>query len=87
MSWASDREKSRSEDIDYCLMGIFDVNMLLLSGEGGEKAFYRLQLVIIKQSDDESIFAWDNLGSYYPRGPLAPSPQFFQNSGDIEVDL
>ena len=86
MSWASDRETSRAEDITYSLMGIFDVNMPLIYGEGGEKAFYRLQSEIIKQSDDESIFAWDNLGSYYPCGPLAPSPQFFQNSGDIEVD-
>lgn len=30
MSWAAKRETSRTEDIAYCLMGIFDVNMPLL---------------------------------------------------------
>jgi hypothetical protein len=68
MSWVSRRQTSRSEDMAYCLLGIFDVNMPLLYGEG-KKAFFRLQFEIIKQSDDESIFAWvanplsDRLGS------------------------
>jgi hypothetical protein len=57
MSWASRRKTTRLEDTAYCLMGLFDVNMPLLYGEG-EKAFYRLQLEIIKNSSDESIFAW-----------------------------
>lgn len=55
MSWASRRYTTRIEDEAYCLMGIFDVNMPLIYGEG-EKAFKRLQLEIIKSSDDESIF-------------------------------
>ena len=38
MSWASRRVTTRDEDIAYCLLGIFDVNMPLLYGEG-EKAF------------------------------------------------
>lgn len=38
MSWACDRETTRKEDIAYCLMGLFDVNMPMLYGEG-EKAF------------------------------------------------
>lgn len=41
----------------YCLLGIVDVNMLLLYGEGGVKAFDRLQLKILQQSNDESSFA------------------------------
>ena len=57
MSWVSKRKISRSEDIAYCMLGLFDVNMPLLYGEGGIKAFMRLQLEIIKQSDDELIFA------------------------------
>jgi Heterokaryon incompatibility protein (HET) len=57
MSWASRRETTREEDIAYCLMGIFDVNMPLLYGEG-EKAFLRLQEAIINTTDDHSIFAW-----------------------------
>jgi hypothetical protein len=41
MSWAAKRQTTRIEDVAYCLMGIFDVNMPLLYGEG-EKAFIRL---------------------------------------------
>jgi hypothetical protein len=43
MSWASDRETTRPEDLAYCLLGIFGVNMPLLYGEG-ERAFLRLQV-------------------------------------------
>lgn len=34
MSWVSDRSATRVEDIAYSLMGLFDVNMPLLYGEG-----------------------------------------------------
>jgi hypothetical protein len=34
MSWAAGRETTRIEDLAYCLLGIFDVNMPLLYGEG-----------------------------------------------------
>ncbi|KAH0547710.1 hypothetical protein FGG08_000199 [Glutinoglossum americanum] len=57
MSWASDRETTRVEDVAYCLLGIFNVNMPLLYGEG-KKAFIRLQEEIIKSCDDDSILAW-----------------------------
>lgn len=57
MSWASNRKTTRVEDMAYCLLGIFDVNMPLLYGEG-EKAFTRLQEEIIKTSHDESVLAW-----------------------------
>ena len=58
MSWASRRVCTREEDMAYCLLGIFEINMPLLYGEGGSRAFRRLQLEILKTSDDESIFAW-----------------------------
>ncbi|KAI2464777.1 heterokaryon incompatibility protein-domain-containing protein [Annulohypoxylon bovei var. microspora] len=58
MSWASNRKTSRVEDIAYSLLGIFDINMPLIYGEG-KKAFRRLQEEIIKiRFDDHSIFAW-----------------------------
>jgi Heterokaryon incompatibility protein (HET) len=57
MSWASRRTTTRLEDMAYCLMGLFDVNMPLLYGEG-TKAFIRLQEEILKNSNDQSIFAW-----------------------------
>ena len=86
MSWMSKRKTSRSEDMAYCMLGLFDVNMPLLYGEGGSKAFMRLQLEIIKQSDDESIFAWTlpKESVLEPWGLLAPWPTCFTGSGDIE---
>jgi hypothetical protein len=57
MNWASKRETTRLEDMAYCLLGIFDINMPLLYGEGN-KAFIRLQEEIIRSSVDLSIFGW-----------------------------
>ncbi|UJO24949.1 Vegetative incompatibility protein HET-E-1 [Fulvia fulva] len=87
MYWASRRRTTRTEDIAYCLLGLFDVNMSLLYGEGA-KAFTRLQEAIIAQSDDETIFAWTALvestknpwsaqQGLAPRGMLANSPAEF----------
>ena len=83
MSWASKRETSRIEDTAYCLLGLFNVNMPLLHGEG-RKAFIRLQHEIIKQSNDDSIFAWtaDLKVSY--SGMLARWPTDFTNSKDVQ---
>ena len=92
MSWASRRKTSREEDMAYCLLGLFAVNMPLLYGEGAEKAFYRLQTEIMKVTDDESLFAWTHArpASMFewtlPRlAPclLAASPEYFADSGDI----
>ncbi|KAF3808929.1 Vegetative incompatibility protein HET-E-1 [Colletotrichum gloeosporioides] len=58
MSWASGRETTRQEDLAYCLLGMFGVNMPMLYGEG-KKAFLRLQQEIIKTTNDLSIFAWE----------------------------
>jgi hypothetical protein len=41
MSWAAHRLTTREEDMAYSLLGLFEVNMPLLYGEG-EKAFIRL---------------------------------------------
>ncbi|KAI1429098.1 heterokaryon incompatibility protein-domain-containing protein [Xylaria sp. FL1777] len=57
MSWAASRNTTRIEDQAYSLMGIFDVNMPLIYGEG-RKAFLRLQQEILRVSDDQSLFAW-----------------------------
>ena len=81
MSWASKRQTRRVEDIAYSLMGIFDVNMPLLYGEG-RKAFTRLQHEIVKISNDESLFAWGD-GGLVESGLLAQSPKAFAESGDV----
>jgi hypothetical protein len=60
------------------MLGIFDVNMPLLYGEG-DKAFIHLQEEIIRQSGDLSIFAWGYDASMANgiHEIFAPSPAFF----------
>lgn len=83
MSWASNRKTTRVEDIAYCLMGLFEINMPLLYGEG-HKAFMRLQYEIMQsRDDDESIFAWRDAG-LSSSGMFARSPAAFADSGDIQ---
>jgi hypothetical protein len=97
MSWASNRETTKTEDIAYCLMGIFNVNMPLLYGEG-ERAFVRLQEEIMRSSYDHSLFAWNHhfpntvfgsrVGTMVDRpllgvGLLAPHPVAFETSANI----
>ena len=58
MSWASRRKTSRGEDMAYSLLGLFDVNIPLIYGEGRLKAFRRLQEAIMNTTHDQSLFAW-----------------------------
>lgn len=93
MSWAARRETTREEDMAYCLLGIFDINMPLLYGEG-LKAFMRLQEEIIKTSNDLSIFSIlhgaisassstvNRLSRIYA-DLFAPSPRSFINCANV----
>ncbi|KAI6030306.1 heterokaryon incompatibility protein-domain-containing protein [Pisolithus marmoratus] len=84
MSWAADRQTTRVEDRAYSLMGLFGVSMPMLYGEG-EKAFQRLQLEIMRASNDQSIFAWDPYGRMPRYGNvLADDPSYFQDCSDIQ---
>ena len=56
LSWAARRETTRVEDRAYSLLGIFDIHMPTLYGEG-ERAFQRLQEEILRRVSDQSIFA------------------------------
>jgi hypothetical protein len=73
-SWLSTRTTTRLEDMAYCMLGIFELNMPLLYGEGS-KAFTRLQEEIMKGSDDHSLFCWtwntpQNRGGFLSEAPL-----------------
>jgi hypothetical protein len=50
-SWAKDRQTTYKEDRAYSLLGMFDICMPLLYGEGEEKAFRRLRKKITKLSN------------------------------------
>ena len=78
MSWAVERQTTRTEDIAYCLLGLFNINMPLLYGEG-PRAFQRLQEEILRSSTDTSILAWEQIrnDSYPITQLLAPSPAYF----------
>lgn len=83
MAWAAGRQTTRSEDVAYSLLGLFNVNMPLLYGERGNRAFFRLQLEIAKSTDDESIFAWTS-PSNQPCGMFAPSPSAFAGFANVK---
>ncbi|KAM5545461.1 hypothetical protein V8D89_000499 [Ganoderma adspersum] len=75
MSWASKRQTTRVEDEAYSLLGIFNIKMPTVYGEG-RGAFRRLQEEIMRRIPDQSIFA---LGGILPLTvPLL--------SSDIDVD-
>lgn len=87
MSWAAGRKTTRPEDRAYSLMGIFKVHMPVIYGEGEKKAFFRLQLEIMRTSHDQSIFAWSNSaagGRKVGTWPFALYPDYFAKSGNIE---
>lgn len=76
MSWAADRSTTRPEDMAYCLLGIFGINLPLLYGEG-DKAFFRLQEEILRASDDHSVLAFDTASSR--NSLLADHPRLFRD--------
>ena len=85
MSWAANRTTTRVEDRAYSLMGLLDVNMPMLYGEG-KKAFHRLQLEIIRTSNDQSIFAWSCYEGEMRTGSiLADDPSAFRYCSAMEL--
>ncbi|KAI0645324.1 hypothetical protein C8Q79DRAFT_764738 [Trametes meyenii] len=95
-SWASRRQTRREEDETYCLMGLFDIHMPVLYGEGRAKAFHRLQEEILRTIRDHTIFAWGPRNDLSvisgdtitptagtPVSPFAQSPAAFSNSGRV----
>ncbi|TBU30325.1 hypothetical protein BD311DRAFT_738095 [Dichomitus squalens] len=58
LSWAARRQTSRKEDRAYSLLGVFNINMPTLYGEGS-RAFRRLQEEIVRRIPDLSLFAWN----------------------------
>ena len=61
MLWAETRQTTREEDIAYSLLGIFDVYMPLIYGEGSEKALRRLREEIDKASKGDSLLLFTSI--------------------------
>ena len=82
MSWAADRKTTRVEDRAYSLLGLFGVHMPMLYGEG-KNAFRRLQLELIRMTNDHSVFAWDRRDVGWSGSVLADDPSDFRDCEDI----
>ena len=50
LEWMASRKTTKSEDMAYCLLGIFDVHMPVLYGEGEEEARTRLMEAIDRRT-------------------------------------
>ena len=58
MKWACDRQTSRVEDEAYCLLGLFNISIPIVYGEG-RQAFQHLQQELARrQYVDTTLFAW-----------------------------
>jgi hypothetical protein len=53
-SWAMNRQTTRAEDLAYCLLGVFDIHLPLIYGEGQENALRRLKREI-RESSKETL--------------------------------
>ncbi|KAM7217519.1 Heterokaryon incompatibility protein (HET) domain containing protein [Rhypophila decipiens] len=84
MSWASERETTRVEDMAYSLIGIFGINMPMLYGEG-PRAFIRLQEEISKETNDLTLFCWtlEDDPSVREHGIFALSPSYFRSAHNL----
>ncbi|KAF4992900.1 hypothetical protein FGRMN_6843 [Fusarium graminum] len=87
LSWAAGRKTTRVEDMAYCLLGLCDVHMPMLYGEG-KLAFRRLQEEIIRTTYDLSLLAWtppissDAFSRQYC-GFLAESVNYFASCSEM----
>lgn len=90
LSWMSRRETSRPEDMAYCMMGLFDIHMPVLYGEG-DTAFGRLQETILQKIRDHTLLTWeiqDTRRISSSPSPFAPSPAAFAGASRlVSVDI
>ncbi|OIW34264.1 HET-domain-containing protein [Coniochaeta ligniaria NRRL 30616] len=69
-SWISRRHTTLEEDMAYSLLGLLNINLPLIYGEG-TTAFMRVQEELLRRYDDESIFAWEAPPSQAITKPLS----------------
>jgi len=64
LSWAQHRQTKREEDGAYSLLGIFDVSMPLIYGEGRDKAYGRLLYEV--ESSGQTSKVYQRYSQYLP---------------------
>lgn len=85
LSWAAHRKVTREEDEAYSLLGIFEVNIPLLYGEGRERAFNRLQEAIFNSTADHTLFLFRYSSHRRGQPLLADSPTRFCDRTECTV--
>jgi hypothetical protein len=91
MYWASKRRTTKIEDAAYSLMGIFDVSIPVVYGEG-HVSFHRLVEEIMRRCDELWVFAWAGPSSgqgntnAIPRSPRCYSHANFTGFPPDEFD-
>jgi hypothetical protein len=87
MSWAGKRETKREEDAVYSLLGIFDIYMPLIYGEGRRRALRRLQKEIREYLEDESLASSTTLTTEQSKRKHEPFPtlSFDKDSNAMDV--
>jgi len=68
MAWAANRKTTRIEDVAYSLMGIFDISMTVIYGEG-RQAFTRFMAELIHKCKEWQILVWVGGRPGYPTEP------------------
>jgi hypothetical protein len=87
LSWMASRNTTREEDMAYSLLGLFDINIPLLYGEGS-KAFRRLQDEILRKYGDLSILIWKPADFESDTvGILAKSPSEFSWIREMKITI
>jgi hypothetical protein len=80
MSWMDKRQTKIKEDMAYSLLGIFDVHMVLIYGEGRDKALARLKREYLITSSDAGrspalqVPMSQNQSTYMYHGPVFNGP-------------
>ncbi|KAH7382109.1 hypothetical protein BKA64DRAFT_747820 [Cadophora sp. MPI-SDFR-AT-0126] len=79
-AWANGRETTEEEDIAYCLLGIFDIFMPLIPGEGEVNAMKRLEKLVEESVNDNALGGPDHTTGESRQGPSSSKPAPAYNS-------
>ena len=84
-AWAENRETTEEEDAAYCLLGIFDVFMPLMYGEGEGNALKRLERLVDESLNDNLLGGIEETEGHSDADP--PSPDTPDEEQAPEDDL
>jgi hypothetical protein len=84
-SWVEKRSTTRKEDLAYSMLGIFDIYMPLIYGEGRDKAFIRLKKKIAKSKRANAPYKSRNSLSYSLQRTAMPEIEDQTQGAAIEI--